>query len=125
MKKMIIAATVLAMAGASLQTAKAGNGGCSTTAAILTGVTAGAVIASALVCPPAQASVTYTYNVEAYSPPPPVVYAPVLMSCQPPVVYSPPVVVYQAPVCAPRSVVYVPYGRYCGHDRERGHHGRW
>jgi hypothetical protein len=125
MKKMILAATVLAMAGASLQTAKAGDRECATAGVILTGVVAGAVIASALDCPPAHASVVYTYNASAYCPPPAVVYAPVTVAYAPPVVYSRPVVVYRAPVCAPRPMVYVQHGHYRGYERGRGHHDRW
>ena len=131
MKKLILATMVLALAGMNVQTAKAGDREWATVGKVLTGVAAAAVIASALDCPPARVSVNYsTYAAPTYtyySPPvrvvcaPPVVYAPAR------VVYAPPpVVFYRPPVCvAPRPVVHVQYGHYRGHERGRGHHGRW
>lgn len=120
MKKMILAATILAMTGASLQTAKAGDQEWATVGKILTGVVAGAVIATALDCPPVHASVTYTYGAPAYCPPPPraVAYVPAPVVCPPPVVYAPappPVIVYRASVCAPRPVVIAKHGHHGGH----------
>ena len=117
MKKMMIAATILAIAGASHQTAKAGDREWATAGKILTGVVAGAVIASALDCTPVHASVSYTYGAPVYSycPPPRAVIAPAPVVCA-----SLPVVVYRAPVyVAPRPVVRVTY------DLHRDHRHGW
>ena len=134
MKKLILATMVLALAGMNVQTAKAGDREWATVGKVLTGVAAAAVIASALDCPPARVSVSYsTYAAPTYTycpppPPPRVVYVPAPVVCAPArVVYAPPpVVFYRPPVCvAPRPVVHVQYGHYRGHERGRGHHGRW
>ena len=106
MKRMILAATVLAMAGANLQTAKAGNHEWATAGMILTGVVAGAVITSApAYCPPPRA----------------VVYAPPRVVCPLPVVYAPPMVVYRSLVCAPPPVVVVNYGHHGGYRHGWGY----
>lgn len=131
MKKLILATMVLALAGMNVQTAKASDREWVTVGKVLTGVAAAAVIASALDCPPARVSVSYstcaapTYT---YCPPPaPVIYAPPVVYAQARVIYAPPpVVVYRPPVyVTPRPVVNVQYGHYRGHERGRGHHGRW
>lgn len=102
MNKMIVAATLLALAGVNLQTAKAGDCGWATAGKILTGVAAGVVIANALDCQPAYYPVTYSRCAPA-----PVVYVPA------------PVVVYPRPVFITlRPLVNVNY-RY-----RRGHPGR-
>ncbi len=121
MKKVIIAATLLALAGVNIQTARAGDREWATVGKVLTGVAAGVVIANALDCQPAHYSVTYSSYAPAPCPPPapvvcrpaPVVYAPA------PVVYVPapaPVVVYRAPVCVtPRPYVNVNFSYGGGH----------
>ena len=90
MKKMILTGTlVLVLAGASLQSARAGDREWATVGKVLTGVAvAGLIVAAA--GDHAQANVTYTYGAPAYCPPP-VVIAPA-----PVVVYRAPVVVYPA-----------------------------
>jgi hypothetical protein len=113
MKKLIVAVSVLALAGTGLQTARAGDREWATVGKILTGVAVGAVVASALDATPVRASVSYTYVAPAPCPPPAMVYAPPPPP-PPPVVYCPPpraVVVYERPVCAPRPVVVVQTGR--------------
>lgn len=107
MKKLIVAVSVLALAGTSVQTARAGDREWATVGKILTGVAVGAVVASALDATPVHASVSYTYVAPAPCPPPAVVYCP--PPPPPPVVYCPPprrVIVYE-PVCAPPPLVVV------------------
>lgn len=101
MKKMIVVAAVLALTGAQIQTANAGDREWATAGKILTGVAIGAVIAGAA---NAHASYSVSYSsAPAYCPPPVVVAPPPRVGCAPPVVYVPPRV-----VCAPPPVVYVP-----------------
>jgi hypothetical protein len=101
MKTMILTGTViLAVAGMSLQSARAGEREWATVGQVLTGVAvAGLVVAAA--DGHVQGSVNYSYNAPAYCPPPapPCNYYP----APPPVVYCPPAVVVQ-----PRPVVYCP-----------------
>jgi hypothetical protein len=130
MKKMILTGTViLALAGASLQTARAGDQEWATVGKVLTGVAVAGLIVAAT-DGHAQCSVNYSYNSPAYCPPPcppppppchnnycpppaPVVY------CPPPVVYyAPPVVAYPA-----RPVVYHP-NKWLNHERWHEMHGR-
>jgi hypothetical protein len=116
MKKMILTGTViLALAGANLQTARAGDREWATVGKVLTGVAvAGLIVAAA--DGHAQASVSYTGGVPAYCPPPvpPCNYYP----APPPLVYCPPpVVVYRAPV-----MVYPTHGWNQGYYRR---HDRW
>lgn len=134
MKKLMIVAAALALVGAQVQTAKAGDRGWATAGKILTGVAIGAAVATAV---DAHASYEVTYApAPVYGPPPvayvpapvvvtppPVVYAPAPVVCSPPVVYAArpvvvcapaPVVVYRAPLC------YTPGWR--GYHRP---HGRW
>jgi hypothetical protein len=126
MKRIIVAATLPALAGANLQTAKAGDCGWATAGKILTGVAAGVFIANALDCPPAYYPVTYSRCVPC---PAPVVYAPPRVVCAPvPVAYVPaPVVVYPRPVfITPRPLVHVNYAYPRGHQgRGPGHGDRW
>lgn len=129
MKKTMLIAAVIALAGMQIQTARAGDRGWATAGKILTGVAIGAAIASAA---DAHASYTVTYSTApAYCPPPapvvcvpaPVVYAPrpVVVVPAPVVCVPPPVVVYHRPpvVCAPpiRVVYHSPHGYR--------HHSRW
>jgi hypothetical protein len=123
MKKLILAATVLALAGMNIQTATAGEHEWATVGKVLTGVAIGAAVVSALDCEPAYISVSYTYNSPVYAPP--VVYA------QRPVVVTPaPVVIYHSPVCyvPPRPLVSVNVGYANGYTHHRGfsygHHRR-
>ena len=123
MKKMIVAATLLALAVANVQTAKAGDCGWTTAGKILTGVAAGVAIANTLNCQPAYYPVSYPQCAPC---PAPVIYAPARVVCAPaPVVYAPrPVVVYPRPVfVTPWPLVNVNYAYYRGHQG-RGHdHG--
>ena len=129
MKKTMLIAAVIALAGMQIQTARAGDRGWATAGKILTGVAIGAVIASVA---DAHASYTVTYSTApAYCPPPapvvcapaPVVYAPrpVVVVPAPVVCVPPPVVVYHRPpvVCAPplRVAYHSPHGYR--------HHSRW
>jgi hypothetical protein len=116
MKKMILTGTViLALAGANLQTARAGDREWATVGKVLTGVAvAGLIVAAA--DGHAQASVNYNYRVPTYCPPPapPCNYYP----APPPVVYCPPpVMVYRAP-----EMVYPAHGWNQGYYRR---HDRW
>lgn len=106
MKKTIITATaIIALAAASLQSARAGDREWATAGKVLTGVMAATVLAHAVAAPPSYAT-TYTYYsvptpppcAPAYCPPPAPPCAPVY--CPPP---APPCVYYPAP--APRVVV--------------------
>jgi hypothetical protein len=108
MKKMILTGTmILALAGASLQSARAGDREWATVGKVLTGVAVVGLVAAA-VNGHAQGSVSYSYGAPAYCPPPapPCNYS--YYPAPPPVVYyPPPFVVYRAPVMvypAPRFV---------------------
>ena len=148
MKKMILALTTLAIAGASVQTTLAGScrggswGSCgsSTAGQVLAGVTAGLVIGSALaprptyyaaptpVCYPAPGyGYTYSYAAPAQ---PAVVYttpARVVYAAPAPVVYAAPapVVVYRPPVYVAPPVVSVSFGYYGGYRPYRYRGGCW
>jgi hypothetical protein len=121
MKKMILAATILGLAAANLQTAQAGDREWAVVGKVLTGVAAAAVITSAVTAEPAHVSYSYSYSAPGYSygycPPPP-----------PRVVYAPPapVVVYRAPVyVAPAPVYYAPQVNVrVGYGGRRHHHFR-
>ena len=109
MKKVIVAATLLALASANVPTAKASDCGWATAGKILTGLAAGVAIANTLNCQPAYYPVTYSRCAPC---PAPVVYAPAPPIYAPaPVVYVPtPVVVYPRPVfITPRPLVNVNY----------------
>ena len=150
MKKLIVAATILAIAGTSVQKAKAGEQEWATVGKVLTGAAIGAIVVSALDCAPAHCSVSYTVSTPVCPPPapvvctpapvvyapPPVVVRPAPVVCAPPpvvvvrqpVVYAPaPAVVYHPPIHArrPRPVVVaqVTYGR--GYDRHDRDYHRW
>jgi hypothetical protein len=97
MKKIILALTTLAIAGASVQTASAGGGGWSTAGKVLAGITAGVVIGQAL----APRPVYYAAPAPVYYPAPGYGYAySYAPAVQPAVVYAAPrpVVVYRPPV---------------------------
>jgi len=120
MKKMILTGTViLALAGASLQSARANENDWATVGKVLTGVAvAGLVVAAA--DGHVQGSVNYSCGTPAYCPPtaPPcnVVYCP---APAPQVVYCPPPVV----VCRGPAVVYP---AHCGWNHGYGYrHDRW
>ena len=122
MKKMILALTTLAIAGASVQTASAGSGGWCTAGKVLAGVTAGVVIGEALaprpvyyaapapVCYPAP-GYGYAYS---YAAPAPVVYA-----------APAPAVVYRPAVYVAAPVVSVGFGYYGGYRSHYYRRGRW
>jgi hypothetical protein len=123
MKKMILAFTTLAIAGASIQTASAGGrcGGCGWCVAgtVLAGVTAGVVISEALAPRPvyyaAPAPVYYPAPGYGYTYAAPVQPA-VVYAAPAPVVYAAPapVVVYRPAVYVAPQVVSVGFGYYGG-----------
>ena len=126
MKTMILTGTVvLALAGASLQSARAGDREWATVGKVLTGAAVVGLVA-AVVDGHAHAGVSYSCGTPDYCPPPapPVVYCPppappcnYYPAPPPPVVYCPPpVVVYRAPV-----IVYPSY-RYA---RLQERYNRW
>jgi hypothetical protein len=129
MKKLILTGTViLALAGAGLTSARAGEREWATVGQVLTGVAVASLIVAAT-DGHTQCSVNYAYNAPAYCPPPatpcnyypappPVVYCPSAVVAQPrPVVYCPqPVVAFGAPV-----VVYPQHRQI----RYEVRHGYW
>jgi len=121
MKKLILAATILAIAGMNLQTANAGEREWATVGKVLTGVVAVNILANALDVHPRYAT-TYTYSEPAYCPPQTVVYAPAprVVYAPPPrmVYYQPRPVVYRAPVYYAPRVVYS-HGYYGGRGYRR------
>jgi hypothetical protein len=125
MKKLILAAMILGLAGTGVQTAKAGDREWAVVGKVLTGITAAAVITHAVAAEPAP--VYYPYSCAApacgYCPPPApsgVVY--VQTATAPVVVYRAPVCVVPAPVCfAPAPVVSFRFGG----GYHRFHHDRW
>jgi hypothetical protein len=132
MKKMILALTTLAIAGASIQTASAGGGGWSTAGKVLAGVTAGVVIGETL----APRPVYYAAPAPVYYPSPGYGYAysyaapaqPAVVYAAPaPVVYAAPapVVVYRPAVYVAAPVVSVGFGYYGGYRSHYYRHGRW
>jgi hypothetical protein len=115
MKKLILTGTViLALAGASLQTARAGDREWATVGKVLTGVAVVGLVAAAI-DGHAHASVSYSCGTQNYCPPPapPCNYT----YCPAPatVVYCPPPVV----VCRAPVVVY-PVHRFVYHRSYRG-----
>ena len=144
MKKLILAITTVAIAGASVPSASAGgcSNGCgwSTAGQVLAGVTAGVVIGSALAPRPAYyvapAPVAYpapgygyTYSYVAPAPPT-VVYAPpprVVYAAPAPVVYAAPapVVVYRQSVYVAPPAVSVSFGYYSGGRSYYVRGGHW
>lgn len=128
MKKIMMTGTViLALAGASLQSVRAGDREWATVGKVLTGVAAAGLIVAATTDTHVQATVSYNYGPPACcppirppcnqypAPPPPVAYCPPPVA--PAVVYVPaPVVIYRAPV-----VVYPPQR----HVRYERRHDRW
>lgn len=118
MKKMILAVTLLALAGSQVQTVRAGDRGFAVAAGVLGGIAVGTAIADTIAHPPvyyapAPAPVYYTAPPANYCPSPAVVYQPA------------PVVVYSQPVYAlPAPVVTFGYGGYYRHEH-RHFGGRW
>jgi hypothetical protein len=119
MKKMILTGTViLALAGASLQTARAGDREWATVGKVLTGAAVVGLVAAAIDSH-AQCNVNYSCGTPACclppAPPCTVVYCP---APPPPVVYYPaPVVVYREP-----AAIYPAHGRWsngCGYRHDR------
>lgn len=120
MKRLILATTLVALAGTSVQTVKAGNNcnnnAWNTATQVLTGMAAGVTVVSALKCPPANCSVTYNYGGPVWCPPAPVVYAPAPVFCAPA-----PVVVYRTPAyLTARPLVVAPRGYYAAHGYGHG-----
>src|SRR6059036_1980371 len=113
MKTLIVTLATAALLAGGTQRATAGDREWATAGKILTGVVAGAVIASAI-----EPAPVYTYQSATwYAPPPPVYVQPA-----PVVVYSAPVCVRPAPVVVfaqPRPVVSFSIGRGYHH---RSHH---
>ena len=139
MKKVILALTTVALAGASVQTAAAGgcgwgscgNSGWNTAAAVVGGVTAGLVIGQALAPRPAY----YVAPAPAYYPTPGYGYSyyyaapvrPAVVYAAPaPVVYvaPAPVVVYSPPVYSAPPAVSFSFGYYSG-GRPHCYRGGW
>jgi hypothetical protein len=114
MKKIILALTILTLAGSQVQTAKAGGWGIA--AGVLGGVAAGTIIGESIARP------VYVAPAPVYAAPaPPVYYAPA-----PAVVYPQPV--YYAP--APVVTIYGGYGygyrpHYYARYGYRPYRGRW
>ena len=110
MEKMILTGTmVLALAGAGLQSARAGDREWATVGKVLAGVAVAGLIVAAT-DGHAQCNVTYTYGAPVYCPPPapPCNYPYPYYPAPTPVVYCPPpVVVNRAPV-----VVYPTHYRW-------------
>lgn len=121
MKKLILGMTVLAVAAAGLQTARAGDREWAVARKVLTGLVVASAITHAVAAEPRCTTVYYAEPAPRYYCPPPAprfVYAP-------PVCYAPaPVVVYRAPVYyAPAPVVSFRFGHDGGY--RHGRHGRW
>ena len=92
MKTLIASLATAALLAGGTQRAAAGDREWATAGKILTGVVAGAVIASAI-----EPAPVYTYQTATwYAPPPPVYVQPA------------PVIVYSAPVCRAPVVVFAP-----------------
>lgn len=117
MKKIIAAVTVLALAGASLQSAKAGDREWATVGKILTGVAVAGVVAHAVDRHPVNYSVSYS----TYSPAP---CAPQRVVCAP----APRVVYVPAPVVhCPQPVYVTSYShprKYLGFGHGHANRGR-
>jgi len=113
MRTLIVTLATSALLAGGVQHASAGDCQWATAGKILTGVVAGAAIASAIAPAP-----VYTYQTPTWYAPPPPVY-----------VHPAPVVVYSAPVCArpgpvvvyapPRPVVRFSVGFGGGHHHHR------
>src|ERR1700730_2908488 len=99
MKKIILAVTILALAGSQVQTVKA-HGGFGIAAGVFGGVAAGTIIAESIAHP--------FYAAPADYPPAPVYYGAPAPAYYPPA-YAPAPAVY--PYCAPAPVVTI-YGGY-------------
>ena len=108
MKKIILAITVLALAAAGIQTAKAGDRGWGVAGKVF----AGAMVADAI----NHAVIDARYGPAYYRPAPVANYGYHYGYCAPGVVYAPPV------YCAPAPLFFAPrFGRDFGHFR----HGHW
>ena len=113
MKTLIVTLATAALLAGGTQRATAGDREWATAGKILTGVVAGAVIASAIAPAPVCAYQSATW----YAPPPPVYVQPA-----PVVVYSAPVCVRPAPVVVfgpPRPIVSFSVGFRGGHRHHR------
>jgi len=137
MKTMILTGTVaLALVGASLQSARAGDQEWATVGKVLTGVAVAGIIVAAT---DGHAQYSVSYSTPAYCPPTP----PQVVCCPPsaPVVYCPPRVICYAPtvmVYPARPVTYCPplavypsrlayrhLNRWEHHQDWRTQSGRW
>ncbi len=114
MKKIILAVTILALAGSQVQTAKAGGCGFPIAAGIVGGLAVGTAIGVAVSQPPVYyaPAPAYSYPPVAYSAPPVVYQRPVVVARPVPVVYAP-------SVCVAPPVVAFGFGRPC----YRGYYG--
>jgi len=110
MKSLIATLATAALLAGGAQRASAGDREWATAGKILTGVVAGAVIASAI-----EPAPVYTHQPAAWYVPPPLVY-----------VHPAPVVVYSAPVCVRTApvVVFAPPRAVVGFSFGRGYHQR-
>ena len=126
---MILTGTVMvALAGASLQSARAGDREWATVGKVLTGVAVAGIIVAAT---DGHAQCSVSYNAPAYCPPPtpPCNYYPApapVIYCPPPVVYCPrPVVYCPPPAVYPSRMAYNHPNRWEHHEEWREQHGRW
>jgi len=127
MKKTMIVLTALTLAGASLQTARAGDREWAVAGKVLTGLVAASVLTHAVAAEPVSYSAGYyvapappcAYGYTYYQPAPP----PQVVYVQP---APPPVVVYRAPVCVvPAPVVGLRFGWGEGYRHHHYRRGGW
>ena len=103
MKKIMLGTLVIALAGASLQTARANDRSWAVVGRVLTGVAVAGIVADTI-DRHGNCVVTYDYGAPCpspvvYAPAPPVVCAPrVVFAPAPVAICRPPVVVYRAPI---------------------------
>lgn len=135
MKKIVLALTTLALTGATMQTAQAGDREWATAGKILTGVFAGSVLTRAFEPAPVYAYPTTTYVTPTVCAPAPVYVQPAPVYVQPsPVYVSPapvyvqpaPMVVYPQPVYVrPAPVISFRFGFGGGYGYRGGGHHRY
>lgn len=128
MKKLILAFTTLAVAGATLPNAQAGDREWATAGKILTGVFAGSVLTRAFESAPVYTYQTATYVTPTVCDPVPVYVQPAPVYAQPAPVYvqPAPVVVYPQPVYVrPAPVISFGFSFGGGHHRHGHYRSCW